>query len=38
MSTPEPRIAVFQDLDDPPMAATYGEVMVTSFKALAFGD
>jgi regulator of RNase E activity RraA len=33
MSTPEPRIAVFQDLDDPPMAATYGEVMVTSFKA-----
>jgi hypothetical protein len=38
MSTPEPRIAVFQDLDDPPMAATYGEVMVTSFKALACID
>ena len=36
MGTPEPRIAVFQDLDDPPMAATYGEVMVTSFKALGF--
>ena len=36
MSTPEPRIVVFQDLDDPPQAATYGEVMVTTFKAFGF--
>ena len=36
MSTPEPRMAVFQDLDDPPRAATYGEVMVTTFKAFGF--
>ena len=36
MSTPEPRMVVFQDLDDPPQAATYGEVMVTSFKAFGY--
>ena len=29
-------MVVFQDLDDPPRAATYGEVMVTTFKAFGF--
>ncbi len=28
-----PAIVVFQDLDDPPVAATFGEVMCTSYKA-----
>src|SRR5262249_12524511 len=36
LAIPEPRIAVFQDLDDPPRAATYGEVMATSFQAFGF--
>jgi len=35
-STPAPRIAVFQDLDDPPRAATYGEVMATAFQSFGF--
>ena len=29
---PEPRIVVFQDLDDPPAAATFGEVMCTIYQ------
>lgn len=29
---PEPRVVVFQDLDDPPAAATFGEVMCTTYK------
>ena len=29
---PGPPIVVFQDLDDPPVAATFGEVMCTSYK------
>ncbi|BCX02259.1 MAG: acyltransferase [Candidatus Roseilinea sp.] len=33
---PAPRIVVFQDLDEPPAAATYGEVMVTTFRAFGF--
>lgn len=33
---PAPRIIVFQDLDEPPAAATYGEVMATTFKAFGF--
>jgi 4-hydroxy-4-methyl-2-oxoglutarate aldolase len=36
MATPAPRIAVFQDLDDPPRAATYGEIMVTTFQKFGF--
>jgi regulator of RNase E activity RraA len=28
-----PRVVVFQDLDDPPVAATFGEVMATTYKA-----
>jgi regulator of RNase E activity RraA len=28
-----PKIVVFQDLDDPPVAATFGEVMATTYKA-----
>ncbi len=35
-STPEPRMVVFQDLDDPPQAATYGEVMAASFQRFGF--
>ncbi len=35
-SIPAPRIMVFQDLDDPVRAATYGEVMATTFKAFDF--
>ena len=35
-SVPTPRIAVFQDLDDPPKSATYGEVMVSTFKKFGF--
>jgi regulator of RNase E activity RraA len=30
---PAPPIIVFQDLDDPPAAATFGEVMCSSYKA-----
>jgi len=33
---PEPRIVVFQDLDEPPQAATYGEVMATTFQSFGF--
>ncbi len=29
---PGPAIVVFQDLDDPPVAATFGEVMCTTYK------
>jgi 4-hydroxy-4-methyl-2-oxoglutarate aldolase len=36
MATPAPRIVVFQDLDDPPCAATYGEIMVTTFQTFGF--
>lgn len=30
---PGPKVVVFQDLDDPPVAATFGEVMCSSYKA-----
>lgn len=30
---PQPVVVVFQDLDDPPMAATFGEVMCSTYKA-----
>src|SRR5882672_5353721 len=30
---PGPAVVVFQDLDDPPAAATFGEVMCTTYKA-----
>src|ERR1022692_2575251 len=30
---PGPPIIVFQDLDDPPVSATFGEVMCTTYKA-----
>src|SRR5262245_4670177 len=33
---PAPRIVVFQDTDDSPRAATYGEVMVSAFAAFGF--
>ncbi len=29
---PAPQVIVFQDLDDPPAAATFGEVMCTTYK------
>jgi regulator of RNase E activity RraA len=29
---PEPRVVVFQDLDEPAVAATFGEVMCTTYK------
>jgi len=32
-SLPGPAIVVFQDLDDPPASATFGEVMCTTYKA-----
>ena len=32
-SCPGPPVVVFQDLDDPPVAATFGEVMCTTYKA-----
>lgn len=32
-SLPSPPIIVFQDLDDPPVAATFGEVMCSTYKA-----
>jgi regulator of RNase E activity RraA len=28
-----PKVVVFQDLDDPPVAATFGEVMATTYRA-----
>ncbi|HSQ58682.1 MAG TPA: RraA family protein [Gemmata sp.] len=30
---PWPKVVVFQDLDDPPVAATFGEIMATTYKA-----
>src|SRR5882672_8662066 len=30
---PGPPIVVFQDLDDPPVAATFGEIMCSTYKA-----
>lgn len=30
---PGPTVVVFQDLDDPPVAATFGEVMCTTYQA-----
>jgi regulator of RNase E activity RraA len=30
---PTPLVVVFQDLDDPPVAATFGEVMCSTYKA-----
>lgn len=36
MTIPMPRIIVFQDLDEPPVSATYGEVMATTFQAFGF--
>lgn len=30
---PGPAVVVFQDVDDPPAAATFGEIMCTSYKA-----
>lgn len=32
-TAPAPAVVVFQDLDDPCMAATFGEVMCTTYKA-----
>ena len=32
-ATAGPKVVVFQDLDDPPVAATFGEVMCTTYKA-----
>ena len=31
--TPGPKVVVFQDLDDPPVAATFGEIMATTYQA-----
>src|SRR3954471_21057835 len=31
--TPGPKLVVFQDLDDPPVAATFGEIMATTYQA-----
>jgi regulator of RNase E activity RraA len=31
-NVPTPPVVVFQDLDDPPLAATFGEVMCTSYQ------
>jgi 4-hydroxy-4-methyl-2-oxoglutarate aldolase len=36
MATPAPKMVVFQDLDDPPAAATYGEIMATTFQKFDF--
>jgi 4-hydroxy-4-methyl-2-oxoglutarate aldolase len=36
MATPEPRIVVFQDLDEPSRAATYGEIMAATFQRFGF--
>jgi regulator of RNase E activity RraA len=32
-SFPQPTVVVFQDLDDPPASATFGEVMCSTYKA-----
>jgi regulator of RNase E activity RraA len=32
-ANPLPKVVVFQDLDDPPVAATFGEIMATTYKA-----
>jgi regulator of RNase E activity RraA len=32
-ATSGPKVVVFQDLDDPPTAATFGEIMCTTYKA-----
>jgi len=32
-ATPGPHVVVFQDLDDPAVAATFGEVMCTTYRA-----
>jgi len=32
-TTPGPKVVVFQDLDDPPVAATFGEIMATTYQA-----
>lgn len=32
-ATGGPQVVVFQDLDDPPVAATFGEIMCTTYKA-----
>ena len=32
-SIPGPKVVVFQDLDDPVVAATFGEIMCTTYKA-----
>jgi 4-hydroxy-4-methyl-2-oxoglutarate aldolase len=32
-ATSGPKVVVFQDLDDPPVAATFGEIMCTTYKA-----
>jgi 4-hydroxy-4-methyl-2-oxoglutarate aldolase len=32
-SLPQPSVVVFQDLDDPPVSATFGEVMCGTYKA-----
>ena len=32
-AAPKPAVVVFQDLDDPPRAATFGEVMCASYQA-----
>src|SRR5262245_47536910 len=31
--SPQPPVVVFQDLDDPPAAATFGEIMCTTYKS-----
>jgi regulator of RNase E activity RraA len=30
---PGPKVVVFQDLDDPPVAATFGEIMCTTYQS-----
>ena len=34
---PGPAVVVFQDLDDPPAAAVFGEVMCSTYQALRLG-
>lgn len=33
VAIPGPKVVVFQDLDDPPVAATFGEIMATTYQA-----
>ena len=33
VEVPGPPVVVFQDLDDPPVSATFGEVMCTAYRA-----